>query len=406
MRKSLIEMRFWRASKSTWFAIVLTLISFVFFLVGRELAKGPDFRVLPWDSRWYYSIAMQGYSFNGDYSVQAPIVFSPGLPMAIRAASYIFETTTPMLAIYVSVFFALITSVFFIKTLEPLVGEFYSKIGLILLLFNPFSIYLFNGYSESISAAVTAIFIWALYKRNNYLAALAISALSLCRPQGVVLLPFFAIYLFIQFFEKYKNNNLKDMDVVKGLVQIGMAACGFCFFIWWQYLAFGDPLLFLHIRDSAWAAIPPTFPIYAFHEKFIFSMTFIVRSLLEKKNHFTGVFQHSYFWLFIFFALSSFWLKNKTNKNVSIIFSLAFPLIIFSLLVDTPVAHELGRYSIAFIPIYMTSVMYLQERDFLMTENRRIKLRCLVSQFACVYISFGSMLIVFLSNLYFKKIWI
>ena len=155
-----------------------------------------------------------------------------------------------MIVSWILTFFSLIF-------IYEILDKFYSKsivyMSLSLFALNPYSIYLFNGYSEPIWIFTVALFLYfLLVKQNYFLSSLAIILASLSRPYGIFLI---FVLIFDILYNYYKENgfkiNLKSEFLQKLLLYIPLSFIGFVFYTIYLNFKYHDPLIFKNIQ-IAW----------------------------------------------------------------------------------------------------------------------------------------------------------
>lgn len=224
------------------------------------------------DVRFFVGIAHDGYdtysSYVG-YNPQHPYstAFFPLYPLLIRGLAWVFggswaaDYIASMLIANLCFFLALI----FIYAIVR--NDFDSSIAqrsLFFLAFNPFAVFFFLGYSESLFLllCVAAIFLLRRGKASDWwLAGLCGAAAILTRGSGIILL-FIYSFAFLQhflptiraWFER-KLNIFKDghwRELLNALLPIGLiplALAGYMFYLW---IHWHNPLLFSLAEANIW----------------------------------------------------------------------------------------------------------------------------------------------------------
>jgi hypothetical protein len=231
-----------------WLILMLGTWIAVFFLV-RMFALQNGGSPLPWDASWYARILREGYSFNGDPSIQQTVAFLPLYPLVLRALA----ATGIDLALLIpaaSALFAFFGAIFLFLALERLQGTRIALAVLALFVASPFSIYFLNGYSESLYLLLLGLFFYALVCRESrYGAALAAGVASAIRPHAVVLWIVYVVWELRRCPRAY-DLVLRRTLVVTPLFFSGLMATEIFFFA-----RFGDLGLYGNIM-SAWGFDP------------------------------------------------------------------------------------------------------------------------------------------------------
>jgi hypothetical protein len=231
-----------------WLMLVLGIWIAAFFLV-RMFALGTGGSSLPWDASWYAKISRDGYSFNGDPSIQQTVAFLPLYPMVLRALA----TTGIDLALLIptaSALFAFFGAIFLFLALQRLQGARIALAVLALFVASPFSIYFLNGYSESLYLLLMGLFFYALTCRESrYGAALAAGVASAIRPHAVVLWIVYVVWELMRAPRSY-GVALRRVFAVTPLFFSGLLATEIFF-----YARFGDLGLYGNIM-GAWGFDP------------------------------------------------------------------------------------------------------------------------------------------------------
>ena len=224
------------------------------------------------DAKYFVGIARYGYGGYNDYTGYSPqhpyaVAFFPLYPLLIRGTgmlfggSYAADYIGSLLVANLCFFFALI----FIYCLVR--NDFDSSVArrsLFFLAFNPFAVFFFLGYSESLFLLLCVATLFLLRRGNAldwWLAGLCGAGAILTRGSGIVLLLVFSI-TFLQRFGSilrawfgrklsiFKEGYWREMlNVLLPMSLIPLALACYMFYLWSHW---HDPLLFSHGEEHLW----------------------------------------------------------------------------------------------------------------------------------------------------------
>lgn len=209
----------------------------VFHLRNKILGSVPG--KLIWDETWYASIINEGYFFNGDIGAQNNIVFFPLYPyLCIILKKLLPFVSTEASMLIVSNLFAYIS----IKVFFILIKHFYNfktaLLSTLIWLCFPFSFFLFLGFTESLFFSLVFLFFYFIeVKKMPLVSIFFIILASLTRLYGILL-----VLVFL--YEMWVGTDNKTKFI--GFLMIPIATVGISLFCLFQYIQFGDPLLFVH----------------------------------------------------------------------------------------------------------------------------------------------------------------
>lgn len=103
-----------------------------------------------WDAQWYFMIARDGYSWNGDPATMQTVVFFPALPLAMHLGAFFAggQLVNGGLLVSLAAFFAAL--VYLYKLTAPLAGESQARAAAWLIAAYPFSVYFSAPYTEAL----------------------------------------------------------------------------------------------------------------------------------------------------------------------------------------------------------------------------------------------------------------
>jgi hypothetical protein len=205
-----------------------------------------------WDASWYHSIAAHGYRYSGDNSIQQNVAWPFLYPSVVRLYSAISGSTISGAMLTVNAAGSLLTMLgLFVlgRTLGLSVGA--ACISPAWLAFNPFNIFLFGGFSESLFLLFETLFLIALVKRWWLTAALILIPLVGTRFIGLVLIGWLLIYWTSE--QHFKELSFRLIATPLSLMAIGLSGIIADFVV--KGCVTGYPLAGFLIR-RAWAPSP------------------------------------------------------------------------------------------------------------------------------------------------------
>jgi Gpi18-like mannosyltransferase len=222
--------------------VVLTAAIFsIKFMPASTLAAGegslPWYQYfLRWDAGWYLQIIRDGYTFNGDDSVQQSIAFHPLYPMICKTVSVLFGIPPGAAMVIVSNLLIFVAAALVFKIIREDYGDEVALYALAALCFFPASLFFSAGYTESLALLLIVSFFLMLKRKRFVLASLFVSLTLLTRPTSIVLM----LPLLWELWRAYG----KDL---KRLVRVGipcaiLASSGLWLYMLYLWAAFRRPL--------------------------------------------------------------------------------------------------------------------------------------------------------------------
>lgn len=201
-----------------------------------------------WDSGWYLRIAGQGYSFDGNSTVQQTVAWPflyPYLAKAV-AAGFSLPTADALLVVNATACLAALAALFLLgHSLGLSLGV--ALLAPLWLAFNPFSVFLYGGFSESLFVLLFATSAILTVYRKWWLAALVIAALTATRFVGAL-----AVFPLIVYWLICHARHHSLVQCAVRVVAFGsIAALGVVADMLVKWQATGEPLAAFLIR-SAW----------------------------------------------------------------------------------------------------------------------------------------------------------
>ncbi|MGI8734785.1 MAG: mannosyltransferase family protein [Pyrinomonadaceae bacterium] len=201
--------------------------------------------LLRWDAGWYLKIATEGYSYNGDNTVQQTVHFYPLYPLIAKAIAVLLNISEAASLLIVSslVFFLAVPLLF--KFIRESHGDEAALYAVAALCFFPSSLFFSAGYTESLALLLIAGF-FLLLKQERYLLAAALAGLALAtRSTGLLLL----LPLVIELWRKFSRDPKKLATLAAPCLIL--ATSGMWLYMIFLWASFNSPLAFVK-NTSAW----------------------------------------------------------------------------------------------------------------------------------------------------------
>ena len=284
------------------------------------------------DSHWYFRIARDGYSYNGDRLVQQTVAWPFLYPYLVKFVRNIsggsFEESMILVSAVTS--FAAMLGLFFLgKQLGLSTAlSFFAPTWFAL---NPFSFFVFAGFSESIFMLLFSIALILIITEKWYFAAVVISAMAASRFVGGILIVFLmASWWSINY--RYVGFSKSIVELLKfGLISVA----GIVIDSGVKFYATGEVLAAFMVR-SAWTISP----FELFYEIFDFR--------LIKNGEYLPVLFLS-FSLLVYSLFIAVHCLKEGNRGAAIV-SGSGGLIFITTLMINPEVNSLGRYALVLAP--------------------------------------------------------
>ncbi|MCY7412787.1 MAG: hypothetical protein LH471_07095, partial [Salinibacterium sp.] len=175
--------------------IVTTSILLGFASVqGQNAWTGPspsyfDFARI-WDGNWYYIIAIAGYPSELPITDSGQVgesawAFMPAYPAVVRTLMFATGLDFGIIAVLVSVAFALAAALMFYKLMALVLDANSALFAVVLFCFAPLSPILQVAYAESMHAFLLTLALYLLVQRRYWLMIPVIAVMALTRPSGL-----------------------------------------------------------------------------------------------------------------------------------------------------------------------------------------------------------------------------
>ncbi len=225
------------------------LLSFLLFLISKDyiFSKAHLTSYTTFDANWYGRIIGEGYSTNGNDHVEHDVVFFPLYPIACYIVKMLLPISTAAAMLAVAATSSMVMLLFFYDILRRNQSPGVAARAVLLLAFNPFSCFFYNGYSDALFLCLAVLFFWVLLKGRFFSSAIIAGFASACRPYGALLgivLAFELVRL------HYAEFGLRFVARSKYLLYIAVllpvCCAGLAAYTIYLGSAFGDPLAFAH----------------------------------------------------------------------------------------------------------------------------------------------------------------
>jgi len=148
-----------------------------------------DFSAI-WDGHWYYIIAAVGYPSELPMTIQGHVgesawAFMPAYPALVRGVMIITGLEFPVVAVFVSVAFALGTALVFYRLMARVLPSSTALFAVVLFCVAPLSPILQVSYAESMHTFLLALALLLLLQRRYWVMLPVIAVMSLTRPSGL-----------------------------------------------------------------------------------------------------------------------------------------------------------------------------------------------------------------------------
>jgi hypothetical protein len=196
-----------------------------------------------WDSFWYLGIAEHGYWPSTSAGPQN-LAFFPLYPLMIRGFGFLLGDNELAGLLIANVCFALALVALY-RLVEDHFGRQVARWTIVLLSISPFAYFFSAAYTESLFLLLTVSSFMAAERRRWWLAGGLGMLCALTRLVGAAMGPALLL-MYLQ------TRSGRWWKVDRQIVAAGLAPLGTLVYIAYQYLAFGDPMLFYRISIAEW----------------------------------------------------------------------------------------------------------------------------------------------------------
>jgi len=143
-----------------------------------------------WDGHWYFIIAAVGYPHDLPLTADGHVgesawAFMPAYPFVVRALMFVTGLDFRVIAVVVSLAFALGTALMFYRLMNLVLPSGTALFAVVLYSFAPLSPLLQVAYAESMHAFFLTLALYLLLKRDYWRLVPVVVVMSLTRPSGL-----------------------------------------------------------------------------------------------------------------------------------------------------------------------------------------------------------------------------
>jgi hypothetical protein len=218
-----------------------------------------------WDGGWYRSIVEHGY-YSGPLDRQANVAFFPLLP----ALTWLVSKVTLLPTVWAGLFVSSVSFATALVVLWHFVGKFFThkraKWTLLLLAFNPFSLYFGMFYTESLFLLLAVSAFWFIYEKQWWWAAFFAGLATATRSVGIAVAAAVVIGWILERFrkppvkpgwrtlgtplKKAKVSRVSWVSWVTQTIFLAVLSCSgalaFAGYLWWHA---SDPFAFMTVQQ-------------------------------------------------------------------------------------------------------------------------------------------------------------
>ena len=196
-----------------------------------------DFAKL-WDGHWYYIIALAGYPtelpMTDDGHVgESAWAFMPAYPFLLRVLMFVTGLDFRVLAVFVSLAFALGTALMFYKLMNLVLPSGTALFAVVLYCFAPLSPILQVAYAESMQAFFLTLALYLLVKRDYWRLVPVVIVMSLTRPSGLAFALAMGLHVVYRWVQRERDPFGRREVVASVTVGLVSVASGFA----WLFIA-------------------------------------------------------------------------------------------------------------------------------------------------------------------------
>jgi hypothetical protein len=304
-----------------------------------------------WDGQWYQYIAHRGYHYIGkdDYG---PQVFFPLYPLLGRLLDVISPLHGQLPLIAVSWLAAWSFCLVWMRYAEVRIEaprQNAALWGLALILLWPVSYFLRVAYTESLYLFLLTLFFYGCARQWHPLSLVAVTGLlTATRPTALLVCVVLALHLFL----RARHLPLAKRLLLSALIGVA-SAWGMYAYIFYLYLDFGNPLLFV-TKQMAWNYQMPADIFFRRWQEMLSlrpAWIFLVDGSLLDPSTYPWNLQNRAMWLVSLVLIAIGGLKRWLNAE-----ELLFCVLTVLLIYYTHAAKNMesvGRYVFTLVPLYL-----------------------------------------------------
>jgi Gpi18-like mannosyltransferase len=311
---------------------------------GKLLVRNPDpaqwdagnawyYRLLRWDSGWYFSIIHDGYRYSDNTSVENSTVFFPLYPLVSYVVKDLFHIDGYLALLLVANVASLAVVLLMTKFVKDELGDEIALLSVAFFCFFPSSFFLSAGYSESLFLVFVLLSLILLVRRKFVWAA-AMAGLSLgTRSTGIVMIP-------VILWEILRWNNTPWAQRVLYMAVCGvLATSGLLAYMAYLGMELGHPLAFA-AGQAAWHS-------GTFSERFLSAI--MLAPFEHSSSKVVGLARYSLAGLFLFFLALTLWSFARIRFAISLygLGTLMLPYLTLG------ITGSMNRFVLMCIPAFM-----------------------------------------------------
>ncbi len=294
-----------------------------------------------WDSGWYIDIAQNGYS-NQLQNVYLNTAFFPLYPLLIKGLQFLLQDYYAA-GLIISNLALLAACMLLYQVICSSHGQEVAKKSLLLLLLNPFSFFFSAVYTEALFLLLVSLVFYFGQKKRWLPAAICCALAGATRLVGILtVLPLLVYY--------FQTVGFKLRNIKANILWFGLSILGPGSYMLFQFLKFGDPLLFVKSQNApGWK-----------EGVNLFSALDALRLAFTPSALKTGDFPAMYVIHILVFllGLSILLLTFRTLPKAYSIWALVTLLISFSVWISV------GRFMIVIFPLYISTALVFKGKWF------------------------------------------
>ena len=195
-----------------------------------------------WDTGWYLSIALHGYSYNGDPTQQQNVAFYPLYPLTCRLCHLLTGLSIPWCAVILSngAFVIGLTTLYTLTTRD--LGAEVARLTVLFVAFFPTSFFFSTMYTEAFFFLFSVLACTAFRRQRFIQGGLWAGLASATRPPGVLL----GIPLLFEGVAHLNQRRLWWRVLLGGLCTV----CGLGAFMLYLAITFHDPFASMRLQQA------------------------------------------------------------------------------------------------------------------------------------------------------------
>jgi hypothetical protein len=210
-----------------------------------------------WDGHWYYIVSVVGYPselpMTDDGHVgESAWAFMPAYPAVVRVLMLVTGLDFPVLAVIVSLGFALGAALMFYRLMHLVLPHSTALFAVVLFCFAPLSPILQVSYAESMYAFLLIVALYLLVQRRYWLMLPVIAVMALTRPSGLA----FALAMLMHVIHRWWVREREPFPVPERVASVAVGLFSAFMGVAWLLIAWavtGSPTAYTD-TELAWRA--------------------------------------------------------------------------------------------------------------------------------------------------------